>query len=61
MILLLVIAAVIAFFIYYVLNLDFEPGTGFTEIKDKAREGEYSITKTKEDEVKAHKRLDSPE
>ena len=30
--------------ILYVLNLDFEVGTGFSEEKRKAREAEYKMT-----------------
>ena len=40
---LIIIALVVGGLIYYVLNLDFELGTGFTEMKDKIREGEYKI------------------
>ena len=48
---LLIIALVVGALIYYVLNLDFEIGTGFSEEKKKAREADYS-TKEKEEKKK---------
>ncbi|GMQ95131.1 MAG: hypothetical protein BMS9Abin13_242 [Patescibacteria group bacterium] len=43
MLFLIVIAFVVGLLIYYVLSLDFEAGTGFTEAKKKAREVEYTV------------------
>jgi len=45
------ISLVVGLLIYYVLNLDFEIGTGFTEMKNKMREGKYHVI-DKEDEEK---------
>ena len=33
---------------YYIITLDFEVGTGFTEEKKQAREVEYTIVKTED-------------
>ena len=45
---LIIIALVVGALIYYVLNLDFEIGTGFTEMKKKIREAKYKIVNTKD-------------
>ena len=48
MIWIILIAALFGALILYVLNLDFEIGTGFSEEKKKAREAEYTISKKEE-------------
>jgi hypothetical protein len=45
---LIVIALVVGLLLYYVLSLDFEIGTGFTEMRKKIREGKYRIISTKD-------------
>ena len=55
---LIIIGLVIGGLIYYVLNLDFQIGTGFTEMKNKIREGEYRIV-DEEDKKKETKLLNT--
>lgn len=48
---------IVVLLILYLTGLDFELGTGFTEMKNKARKGDYTIvdkekTKKGSDEVK---------
>ena len=52
MLTLLAIAAFIVAGIYFLSKLDFEIGTGFTEAKKQAREGEFSVVEKKEEETK---------
>ena len=40
---LIILIVVLALSIFYVLTLDFEPGTGFTEWRDRIREGKYRV------------------
>ena len=47
---LIIIALALGLLIYYVLNLDFEIGTGFTEMKNKIREGEYHVVEREDEE-----------
>ncbi len=44
MLFLIVIILVVGLLIYYVWNLPFEEGDGFTEMKKNIREVEYSVT-----------------
>jgi len=57
MLALIAIIIIIVLVIYYLTGLDFEIGTGFTEMKHKARRGEYIVvdkekTKGGSDEIK---------
>jgi len=54
---LIIIVIVIGLLIYYVLHLDFEIGTGFTESKKKIREGEYRVVKKENEEVESETKL----
>ena len=54
---LIIIALVLGLLIYYVLNLDFEIGTGFTEEKKNIREGKYRIIDTKKKDVDSETKL----
>lgn len=42
-ILIIAIIIIVGLIIWYLTSLDFEPGTGFTEMKKNAREGEFDI------------------
>ena len=46
----LILILAVAGLLYYVFNLDFEIGTGFTEMKKKIREGTYTINDKEEDQ-----------
>jgi hypothetical protein len=49
MIALALISFAIAGVLYYVFNLDFEVGTGFTEARKNMKEGEFRIVEEKEE------------
>lgn len=38
----------IGFLLYYITNIDFEVGDGFTEIKKKARDVDYKVVDKEE-------------
>ena len=42
-ILIFIIAGLVAFGIYYLITLDFEIGSGFSERKSRAKEAEYTV------------------
>jgi len=52
---LITISLVVGLLIYYVLNLDFEIGTGFTEMKNKIREGKYHVVDKDDKDEKKNK------
>ena len=51
---LILIALVVGGAIYYVMKLDFEIGSGFSEEKNKAREAEYTVV---DSDAKSEKKL----
>ena len=57
MIPLIIIAVIVGLLIYYVFKLDFEIGTGFTEIKKKAREVKYRVVDRKSEEIDSETKL----
>lgn len=57
MILLIVIAIVVGVLIYYVLHLDFELGTGFTEKKKDIREAEYRVVDKEDNDSSSENKL----
>lgn len=50
MILIIILILAVGALLYYVFNLDFEIGTGFTEMKRRIREGTYEVVDKKEEE-----------
>ncbi len=54
---LIIFIVAIGALIYYVLGLDFELGTGFTEMRKKIREGKYEVVDSKDAEKKSKNKL----
>lgn len=53
----IILIIIVVLLVLYVTGLDFEWGTGFTEMKNKARKGEYTVVDKKKleegsDEIK---------
>ncbi len=43
MVFIIIIILIVGFFMYYVWNLPFEEGTGFTEMRGKIKDVEYDV------------------
>ncbi len=48
----IVLIIIVVLLILYLTGLDFELGTGFTEMKRKAREGDYTVVDKKNTQAK---------